>query len=135
MTSFDSGFVYLLVVFVAFCALFIVENKKIKLASIGTMVLFYWLSTLQHEEYKNSKAGQENFRLGKNRVLCQERFFVEVSSYGLNPMRFEFNNLSPIDPDYITKLARGGIGLPDYEFNCLFERGTSKLKRFRIYPE
>tara|TARA_R110000764_G_scaffold128024_1_gene215786 strand:- start:189 stop:596 length:408 start_codon:yes stop_codon:yes gene_type:complete len=134
MASFNSGFVYLLVAFVAFYALFAVENKRIKLALIGAMVLFYWLSTLQHEEYKNSKEGQENFRLGKNRVLCQERFFVEVSSYGLNPMRFKFNNLSPIDPDHIKKEARGGMGLPDYEFNCLFERGTSRLTRFRIYP-
>ena len=135
MAIFNSGSVYFLAAFVAFYAFFAVENKRIKLALIGAMVLFYWLSTSQHEEYKNSKEGQENFRLGKNRGLCQERFFVEVSSYGLNPMRFQLNNLSPINPDYITKVARGGVGLPNYEFNCLFESGTSKLTRFRIYPD
>ena len=85
-------------------------------------------------ELKAPKEGQENFRLGKNRALCQERFFVEVSSYGLNPLRFKFNNLSLQDPDYISKEARGGMGLPDYEFNCHFERGTSRLTRFKIYP-
>ena len=106
--------------------LFASKDKRIKIASIVIISLSCWYLN-QYVERTKDKGTQ-----GKLRVHCLKTFYAEANSYGINLLLLNVEFLSSANQDQKVKIVLSGKGLPNFEVNCFYEKGTRELKAFEI---
>ncbi len=133
MELFQSGFIYILIAFIALCILFSQVSGKLKFVALMLIIFGIYAGQQKNEDYRNSDLGRENIRQGRNYSTCYWKFVQEIRSYGLYPEKYDHYDQSE-SADLIEVRANGGLGLPSYDYSCAFNDGSEQIKRFIIIP-
>lgn len=120
-------YIFCLTFLFALHLLFASKDKRIKIASIVIIFLSCWYLNNQYVERT-----KEEVTAGKLRVHCLKTFYAEASSYGINLLLLNVEFLPSANQDQKVKIVLSGKGLPNFEVNCFYEKGTGELKAFEI---